>query len=158
MSGYVSPFHDDELSSYEVDRANARIRAEETARREFLTAFAAAPEPVCSEILASATPETRKLLAAVLACAKNPTGRIHDEVGHHLSVARHIIRDPRVAEEYSARYLLAAEPDRAAILAHAAKLSPATRARYLASKRGLGGGIGGPLRNTNSSPSPCNVK
>ena len=134
MSGYVSPFHDDEMSSYEIELQNARVRAEEKAREKFLAAFAANPEPVCSEILASATPETRKLLIAVLACAKNPTGRIHDEVGHHLSVARHIIRDPRVVEAYSARYLPAAEPDRAAILAHAAKLPPAKRARYLASK------------------------
>ena len=155
MSGYVSPFHIEEeadhlrragFASISEQKAHAArlasVFAAADANRAADAAFLANTEARSALAASAPTPEQARLVAAALdaaAALPNSTSSF-SALRRHLYVARFAAKNevgPVTLADWEREYGIAApepQPDRAAILAHAAKLPPAKRARYLASK------------------------
>lgn len=158
MSGYVSPFHVEDEADHLRPAGFAGIAEQKAHAARLASEFAAADaEKVANaafladmdarrELAASApTPAQARLVTAALnaAAALPNTTSSFGALRRHLYVARFAAKNelgPEGLADCEREYGIAAPakpeplPDRAAILAHAAKLPPAKRARYLASK------------------------
>lgn len=174
MSGYVSPFHDDErpydqsFAEFHDPNWLEKKLAADRAERARRAAVESTPEFAAAEFqrAESEIADARKLFAAfaespnwdyaqfpaavegILAELRNSERTLADS-RHAISSINTITRAARFNLDIAEARRMALwtlmkyapeppapkpEPDRAAILAHAAKLPPAKRARYLASK------------------------
>ena len=174
MSGYVSPFHDDER---QIDQSLAEFNDPKWLEKKITAGWAekarraaveATPEFAAAEFsrAESEIEDARKLfsafakspnwdyaqfpaavegISAELQSSSRAVGDSRRAIGLVTDLRRAAQFNPDIADaRRMASWALAhyapehpapkPQPDRAAILAHAAKLSPAKRARYLASK------------------------
>lgn len=157
MSGYVSPFHIEDEADHLRPAGFAGISEQKAHAARLANSFASADAERAAdaafledmdarrEFAASApTPAQARLVTAALnaAAALPNTTSSFSALRLHLYVARFAAKNevgPATLADWEWEYGIATpapkpDPDRAAILAHAAKLPPAKRARYLASK------------------------
>lgn len=170
MSGYVSPFHDEDERPFDqalaefkdpkwlekklsAQRAESARRAAVESTPEFAAAEFARAESVIEEarkrfasFAVSANWDYAQFPAAVEGISKelkDSAGTVLDSrraIGAVSTLLRSVLFNPDIAEARRmaswtlSHYAPEPQPNRAAILAHAEKLPPAKRARYLTRK------------------------